>query len=43
MTVEEYVAAVVAKAPPLSERQRERISAVFAAARSAQNRGRRAS
>lgn len=29
MTVEEYVAALVAKAPPLSERTRDRLALLF--------------
>jgi hypothetical protein len=33
MTIEEYVDALVAKAPPLSERQRERLALIFATAR----------
>ncbi|MBP2321387.1 hypothetical protein JOF56_001772 [Kibdelosporangium banguiense] len=33
MTIDEYVDALVAKAPPLSERQRERLALIFATAR----------
>lgn len=33
MTVEEYVDALVAKAPPLNERQRERLALIFSAGR----------